>query len=58
MWIQGRKKEVDVGPRFQGDPESNSMHLELLKQRSADIRAAQGDAVGLEEWDKGWTRVQ
>ena len=57
VWIQRRKKQVEVGLHFEGDRESNSRHLEMLRQRATDIRSALGDAVELEEWDKGWTRA-
>ena len=57
VWIQRRKKQVEVGLHFEGDRESNSTHLEMLRQRATDIRSALGDAVELEEWDKGWTRA-
>ena len=57
VWIQRRKKQVEVGLHFEGDRESNSNHLEMLRQRATDIRSALGDAVDLEEWDKGWTRA-
>ena len=57
VWIQRRRKQVEVGLHFEGDPESNSRRLEMLRQRSTDIRSALGDAVELEEWDRGWTRA-
>ena len=57
VWIRRRNKEVEVGLHFEGDRDTNSRHLEMLRQRSTDIRSALGDVVELEEWDKGWTRA-
>lgn len=57
VWIQRRRKEVEVGLHFEGDRESNARHLETLRQASTYIRSALGDEVALEEWDKGWTRA-
>ena len=57
VWIRRRKAEVEVGLHFEGDPESNSGHLEMLKQRSTDIKTVLGAGIELEEWDKGWTRA-
>ena len=57
VWIRRRMKQLEVGLDFEGDGESNSVYLEMLGQRSTDIRSALGDAVELEEWDRGWTRV-
>lgn len=57
VWIQRRRKEVEVGLHFEGDREGNARHLERLRQRSKDIRSALGGEVALEEWDKGWTRA-
>ena len=57
VWIQRRRKEVEVGLHFEGDRDDNARHLERLRQRSAEIRSALGDEVALEEWDKGWARA-
>ena len=57
VWVQRRKREVEVGLHFEGDPESNLHNLTRLRQRRTDIHSALGPGVALEEWDKGWTRV-
>ncbi len=56
-WIQKRKGTIELGLHFEGEPESNFRHLELLQSLSGDIRASLGDGVELEEWVRGWTRA-
>ena len=55
VWIRRRLNQVELGLHFEGDRDSNLRSLELLSQRSEDIRASLGP--GVEPWDKGWTRV-
>ena len=57
VWIQKRRREVEVGLHFEGDAESNLRHLELLSGRLDAIRAALGPDIQVERWDKGWTRA-
>ncbi len=57
VWIQKRKGIIELGLHFEGEPESNFRHLELLQSLSEDIRASLGDGVELEEWVRGWTRA-
>ena len=38
VWVQKRRKEVEVGLHFESDPESNLCHREMLSQRSESIR--------------------
>ncbi len=57
VWLRRRQKQVELGLHFEGDRESNHRSLELLSQRSQDIRASLGPGVEVEPWDRGWTRV-
>ena len=57
VWVQKRKKEVEVGLHFEADPESNFGQLEMLSQRSEEIRASLGPEFEIGEWDRGWTRA-
>ena len=55
--VQKRRQTVEVGLHFEGDPESNFRHLELLQSLSKDIRSTLGTDVEIEEWVRGWTRA-
>ena len=55
--VQRTKKEVELGLHFESDPDSNFQYLELMSQRSKDIKESLGAAVEVEEWVRGWTRV-
>lgn len=51
------QETVEVGLHFEGDPETNFRHLELLQGLSNDIRSSLGEGVEIEEWVRGWTRA-
>ena len=55
--IQRTKKEVELGLHFESDPDSNFQNLELMSQRTKDIKESLGADVEIEEWVRGWTRV-
>lgn len=55
--IQRTKKEVELGLHFESDPDSNFEYLELMTQRTKDIKKSLGDDVEVAEWVRGWTRV-
>ncbi len=57
VWVRTRKREVELGLHFEGDPQSNLRHLALLREHGSTIRSALGPGVAIEEWDKGWTRL-
>ena len=57
VWIQKRKGIIELGLHFEGEPESNFRHLELLKSLLPEIHNALGDTFEIEEWDRGWTRA-
>ena len=57
VWIQRRRGIVELGLHFEGDPESNFRHLELLRGFSEKIRSSLGDGAEVEQWGRGWTRV-
>ena len=57
VWLRRRQKQVELGLHFEGERDSNLRSLEMLRQRSDDIRASLGPGVEVETWDKGWTRV-
>ena len=52
-----RKGIIELGLHFEGEPESNFRHLELLQSLSPQIHEALGDEFEIEEWDRGWTRA-
>ena len=55
--VQRTKKEVELGLHFESDPDSNFQYLELMSQRSKDIKESLGADIEIEEWVRGWTRV-
>ena len=55
--VQRTKKEVEVGLHFESDPDSNFQYLELMSQRTKDIKKSLGPDVEVEEWVRGWARV-
>ena len=55
--IQKKKKEVELGLHFESDPDTNFEYLELMSQRSEDIKESLGADIEVEEWVRGWTRV-
>ena len=55
--VQRTKKEVELGLHFESDPDSNFQYLELMSQRTKDIKESLGADVEIEEWVRGWTRV-
>ena len=55
--IQKKKKEVELGLHFESDPDTNFQYLELMSQRSNDIKESLGADIEVEEWVRGWTRV-
>ncbi len=57
VWIQKRKGIIELGLHFEGEPESNFRHLELLQSLSPEIHKSLGDGIEIEEWDRGWTRA-
>ena len=57
VWLQSRRRQVELGLHFEGERESNYRWLEMLSQRSRDIQSSLGPAVEIEAWDKGWTRA-
>lgn len=57
VWIQRRRAIVELGLHFEADAESNVHGLELLQDRSDDIRSALGPGIEIAQWDRGWTRV-
>ena len=57
VWIQKRRKEVELGLHFESDPDSNLEQLDLLREKADQIHGSLGDEVELHEWDRGWTRA-
>ena len=55
--VQRTKKEVELGLHFESDPDSNFQYLELMSQRTKDIKESLGADVEVEEWVRGWARV-
>ena len=57
VWMQRRRGEVELGLHFEGDADSNHRSIDLLSQRSKDIKVSLGTGVEVGPWDRGWTRV-
>ena len=57
VWIQKRRGMLELGLHFEGDPESNFRHLELLMGYWDEIRSSLGESVELQQWDRGWCRA-
>ena len=57
VWIQKRRGILELGLHFEGDPESNFRHLELLMGYWDEIRSSLGESVELQQWDRGWCRA-
>lgn len=51
------KTTVELGLHFEADPLTNARLLAAFRARAKPIARALGDAVRIEEWDKGWARV-
>ena len=54
--IHKRSAVLELGLHFEGEPESNFRHLELLQSLSPQIHESLGDDFEIEEWVRGWTR--
>ena len=50
VWIQKRRKEVELGLHFESDPDSNLEQLDLLREKADQIHGSLGDEVELHEW--------
>ena len=57
VWVQKRRGIIELGLHFEGEPENNFRHLELLQSFSPEIHASLGKVIKLEEWVRGWTRA-
>ena len=57
VWIQKRRKEVELGLHFESDPDSNLEQFDLLREKADEIHASLGEEVEIHEWDRGWTRA-
>ena len=45
VWLRRRLKQVELGLHFEGDRDSNHRAIDLLSERSQDIRASLGPKV-------------
>lgn len=57
VWIQKRKREVEVGLHFEGEPEENHDKLLMLSKKWDLISDTLGQELDAESWGKGWTRI-
>lgn len=57
VWIQRRREIVELALHFEGDPESNIRQLEMLQERSDEIRSVLGESIVIAQWDRGWARA-
>ena len=57
VWIQKGRGIVELGLHFEDEPESNFRYLELLMGHYDEIRSSLGEAVELQQWDRGWCRA-
>ena len=57
VWIQKRRKEIELGLHFENGPDNNLAQLDLIREKADQIHGSLGNEVELHEWDRGWTRA-
>jgi hypothetical protein len=57
VWVQKRRRQVELGLHFEGAAESNLRHLELISRHWDDIQSSLGAGMEFEHWGRGWTRA-
>lgn len=57
IWIHERTQQMELGLHCESTPERNARLYRGLGFYLFDIKAALGNGVELEEWDRGWARL-
>ncbi|MGI8586742.1 MAG: hypothetical protein ACR2M0_03525 [Chloroflexia bacterium] len=57
VWIHDNLQLIELGLHCEADPLRNARIRRQLGFHMFDIKAALGNSVELEEWDRGWVRL-
>ena len=56
-WFSWRSGRVGLGLHFERDQARNDHLFDAFDRRIIEIKAALGDTIELERWDRGWSRI-
>lgn len=57
VWLTRKTGRIEIGLHFEGEREFSYRWAEALAPRMAEVQAALGPQVELEEWTPSWTRI-
>ncbi len=57
LWVQRKKRRMEIGLHFECEREESYRWAEVLASRAIEIQAHLGPDVELEEWTEKWTRL-
>lgn len=57
VWVHGSRNLLELGLHCEADAAHNEWLRRQLLHRLFELKAALGNAVEVEEWDKGWSRL-
>jgi hypothetical protein len=57
LWLHERRNLIELGLHFEDKPSLNDRLYTYFAGCLLEIQEELGDAVWVEEWDKGWTRL-
>jgi len=57
IWVHDGRQLLELGLHCEAEPARNARIRQGLADYLFDLKAALGNGVELEEWDRGWTRL-
>ena len=57
VWVHGSRNLLELGLHCEADAARNEWLRRQLLQRLLELKAELGNAVEVEAWDKGWSRL-
>ena len=57
VWVHGGRELLEIGLHCEADATHNEFLRRQLLRRLIELKATLGNAVEVEEWDKGWSRL-
>jgi hypothetical protein len=57
LWFHWRTGRLEIGLHFERDERTNEDLFQLYDRHIVAIKAALGETIDLERWDKGWARI-
>lgn len=57
VWVHGGRDLLELGLHCEADATHNEFLRRHLLRRLIELKATLGNAVEVEEWDKGWSRL-